>query len=696
MVLGGVVLISGVVGTGAYGTNPGLGVMLGLVVGLVYAAFLLVLRHGNADLRRPAGPLFDATLIGALASLVIGLPLGEVDLVPELPAHGWLLILALTSQVVGWLIISVSLPRLPAALTSVILTLQPVASVMLAMLLLGEAPSGVQLAGRRHDPGRPAAGHAAPPRRAAARAGRRAGDRLAAMVGPMSDAPLLLTGSGRLLLPEPYDGPMPWAIAIRDGRFAWVGARSDAPPGEAVDLGSALVTPGLVDAHTHPAFLGDRSDEAAARLAGAPYTGGGILRTVAATRAGSDDELRDAILGRLRASLAGGTTTIECKSGYGLSTAEELRALRLIGEAAAQLPIRVVRTFLGAHAVPPEAASMDAYVATVADEMLPAVAADGAAEFCDVFCDARLLLARRRPSGSCEPAAGLGLGDPDARRPADAHPAAPSWRCGWESAAPTISSSSTQAGVAALAGSRTVATLLPGPALVMRGGLPPARALLDAGATVALASDANAGTFGAWGAMPLVIGLGATLLGMTVAEAVTAATPAGRPRSVSPAGVARSRIGADADLVAWDAEHEGAFALSLGNVRPLRDLDRRGRRLMDRFDLVIIGAGPAGEAAAFMGARPRRIGRHRRPRPLRRRLPVLRVHALEVAAPFGRGARRGRRLPVAEGLGAPRLHDQPRGDRLPRRLAPLHRPRRRPARCRCAAPPASTGRDACS
>ena len=147
VVLVGVVLISGVIGTGAYGENPGLGVILGLFVGLAYAAFLLVLRRGNADLQRPAGPLFEATLVGALASLVIGLPLGEVNLVPSWPAHGWLLTLALTSQVVGWLIISVSLPRLPAALTSVILTLQPVGSVLLAMLLLGEAPSAIQLLG---------------------------------------------------------------------------------------------------------------------------------------------------------------------------------------------------------------------------------------------------------------------------------------------------------------------------------------------------------------------------------------------------------------------------------------------------------------------------------------------------------------------------------------------------------------------
>lgn len=382
----------------------------------------------------------------------------------------------------------------------------------------------------------------------------------------MSDAPLLLTGSGRLLTPEPYDGPMPWTIVARDGRFAWVGARSDAPPGEAVDLGSALVTPGLVDAHTHPAFLGDRSGEAAARLAGAPYTGGGILRTVAATRAGSDDELREAILGRLRASLAGGTTTIECKSGYGLSVSEEMRSLRLIGEGAAQLPIRVVRTFLGAHAVPAEAASMDAYVATVADEMLPMVAAAGAAEFCDVFCD-RGFFSLEAAERILETAAGLGLG---ARMHADQLASIGATELAVRLGVVSVDhlEQLDAGGVAALAASRTVATLLPGPALVMRDRLPPARALLDAGVTVALASDANAGTFGGWGTMPLVIGLGATLLGMTVAEAVTAATVGGAAALGLTGRRGEIAIGADADLVAWDAEHEGAFALDLGAVRP--------------------------------------------------------------------------------------------------------------------------------
>src|SRR4029079_7377349 len=171
----------------------------------------------------------------------------------------------------------------------------------------------------------------------------------------------LITGGGRLLMPHPYDGPLPWAIQVQNGRVTWVGARADAPATEAVtDLAEALVTPGLVNAHTHPAFLGDRSDEAAARLAGTTYDGGGILRTVESTRAASDDELRSAIAGRLRAELAAGTTTVECKSGYGLSTSEELRSLRLIGEVAESLPLQVVRTFLGAHAVPAED-SMDDY-----------------------------------------------------------------------------------------------------------------------------------------------------------------------------------------------------------------------------------------------------------------------------------------------------------------------------------------------
>jgi drug/metabolite transporter (DMT)-like permease len=147
IVFTGVVLISGVVGAGAYGEDPALGVVYGVLTAISYAVFLLILRQGNTDLRRPAGPLFDATLVAAVACALAGVAIGDIDWVPDLEAQAWLVLLALSSQVLGWLLISVSLPRLPAALTSVILMLQPVASVFLGAVLLSEAPSAVQLSG---------------------------------------------------------------------------------------------------------------------------------------------------------------------------------------------------------------------------------------------------------------------------------------------------------------------------------------------------------------------------------------------------------------------------------------------------------------------------------------------------------------------------------------------------------------------
>ncbi|HKH17055.1 MAG TPA: DMT family transporter [Solirubrobacteraceae bacterium] len=143
----GVVLISGALEEGAYGAHPARGVLFGALTGVAYAGFILILRHGNEDLRRPAGPLFDATWVGAVASLAVALALGVDDLAPEWPSAGWLVLLALSSQVLGWLLISVSLPRLPAALTSMILTIQPVGSIVLGIVLLGEEPSALQLAG---------------------------------------------------------------------------------------------------------------------------------------------------------------------------------------------------------------------------------------------------------------------------------------------------------------------------------------------------------------------------------------------------------------------------------------------------------------------------------------------------------------------------------------------------------------------
>jgi drug/metabolite transporter (DMT)-like permease len=147
LVLSGVVLISGALEHGAYGEDPTQGVIFGVATGVMYAAFILVLRSGGGDLRRPAGPLFDATLVAALVAIVAGVIVGDADLVPSWPGHAWLVTLALTSQVLGWLLISASLPRLPAAVTSLLLTIQPVGSVALGVVLFGEAPSALQLVG---------------------------------------------------------------------------------------------------------------------------------------------------------------------------------------------------------------------------------------------------------------------------------------------------------------------------------------------------------------------------------------------------------------------------------------------------------------------------------------------------------------------------------------------------------------------
>src|SRR3954453_8801899 len=143
----GIVLISGVLGSGAYGADPVRGVIFGVATGLTYAAFILILRQSGRDLRRPVGPLFEATVFAAIFALIGGLAIGDIDLAPSWPAHGWLLLLALSSQVVGWLLISLSLPRLPAALTSALLLVQPIGSVALGVIILGERPSALQLGG---------------------------------------------------------------------------------------------------------------------------------------------------------------------------------------------------------------------------------------------------------------------------------------------------------------------------------------------------------------------------------------------------------------------------------------------------------------------------------------------------------------------------------------------------------------------
>ena len=378
-----------------------------------------------------------------------------------------------------------------------------------------------------------------------------------------------VVGRGRLL---PMSGAQtgqtgviegPWVVVIAGARIESI-RRGDLRPGDpddVTDVGDALTTPGLVDPHTHLIFAGDRADEAAARSRGARYSGGGILRTVRAATEADDSTLVAATRARLEAAAASGTTTIEVKSGYGLTADRELRLLRLIARAADGLPLRVLRTYLGAHAVPEgstPAAQAEAVIAA-----LPQVAPE--ADFIDVFCEPSIFdLAMTRRILEAGRRHGLGL-----RLHADQLERSGGTLLGVELGTLSVDHLE-HAGAAeaqALAHSQTVATILPGPALMLRSGLPPVRALLDARACLAIGSDANAGTFGT-PSMPLAIGL-AVALGLSVDEALWAST-AGAARSLGLADrVGVLRVGAAADLVAWDAEHEGDFALRLGAVRPL-------------------------------------------------------------------------------------------------------------------------------
>jgi imidazolonepropionase len=355
----------------------------------------------------------------------------------------------------------------------------------------------------------------------------------------------LITGIAELVTNDPELGVRTdAAVVVEDGRIAWVGDRSAAPAADsALDLEGRAVVPGFVDAHTHLVFAGDRAAEFAARMAGARYDGGGIRSTVAATRAAGDDELRRRLRRRIEEMRAQGTTTVEIKSGYGLDPAAELRLLRLAAEVTPET------TFLGAHVVPPDTPRAD-YLAQVTGPMLDACAP--LARWIDVFCEpasphafdgdeARTVLLAGR-------ARGLGL-----RVHGNQLAPGPGVRLAVELGAASVDHCThlADADVDALAGSETVATLLPGVEFSTRSPYPDARRLLDAGATVALATDCNPGT-SYTSSMPFVIALAVREMGLTPAEALTAAT-AGGARALRRDDIGRIAVGARADLTVLDA-----------------------------------------------------------------------------------------------------------------------------------------------
>jgi imidazolonepropionase len=334
------------------------------------------------------------------------------------------------------------------------------------------------------------------------------------------------------------------ALVLTDGAVAWVGAAAGAPEAdERIDVGGRAVLPGFVDSHAHLVFAGDRSTEFEARMSGVAYDGGGIAATVAATRTASDDDLRRRLAALLAEMRAQGTTTVEVKSGYGLTVESELRALRLAREVTPET------TFLGAHVVP-GGQTVDAYVDLVTGPMLQACAPY--ARWIDVFCEpasphafdgdaARTVLVAGRD-------AGLGL-----RVHANQLAHGPGVRLAVELGAASADHCThlSEADVDALAGSSTVATLLPGVEFSTRSPYPDARRLLDAGATVALATDCNPGSCYT-SSMPFCVALAVREMSMTPAEAVWAAT-AGGAAALRRTDVGHLGVGARADLTVLDA-----------------------------------------------------------------------------------------------------------------------------------------------
>ncbi|WP_405147183.1 imidazolonepropionase [Sphaerisporangium sp. NBC_01403] len=335
------------------------------------------------------------------------------------------------------------------------------------------------------------------------------------------------------------------ALVVEDGRVAWAGPRSRVPQGaarERFDAGGRAVIPGFVDSHAHLVFAGDRTAEFEARMSGRPYTAGGIRTTVAATRAAADDALRANLRRLVSEALRSGTTTIECKSGYGLTVADEARSLRLAAEHTAEV------TYLGAHVVPPEYdGDPDAYVELVSGAMLDACAPH--AKWIDVFCDrgafdgdqTRAILTAgkerglvpRVHAGQLGPGPGVAI----------------AVELGAASADHVTHLS--DADVEALASGDTVATLLPGAEFSTRSRYPDARRLLDAGATVALAADCNPGSSYTTN-IPFCVALAVRDMNMTPGEAVWAATMGGA-RALRRTDVGHLAPGARADIVLLDA-----------------------------------------------------------------------------------------------------------------------------------------------
>jgi imidazolonepropionase len=368
------------------------------------------------------------------------------------------------------------------------------------------------------------------------------------------------------------------ALAIRDGRIAWIGtsAQLESMPWSAevaTDAHGLWITPGLVECHTHLVYAGDRSNEFAARLRGASYediarAGGGIVSTMRATRGAAEDELLAQSLPRARALASEGVTTLEIKSGYGLDLASELKMLRVAKRLGEQLDIDVIKTFLGAHALPPEFANrQDDYVRHVCDDMLPAVAAERLAEAADVFCE-RIAFTREQTERVFERARSLGLGlRLHADQLSDGGGGELAARHGALSADHLEYTS--EASLQLMAERGVVAGLLPGAFYYLRETrLPPIEQLRALRIPMAVSTDCNPGTSPS-ASLLLAMNMACVLFRMTAAEVLRGVTiNAARALGL---GEDRGmlRAGMRADLAIWRLRHPEQLCAEVGAHRPV-------------------------------------------------------------------------------------------------------------------------------
>jgi imidazolonepropionase len=384
---------------------------------------------------------------------------------------------------------------------------------------------------------------------------------------------LLVTGIGELTVndPQAVDNlpSVDAAFVAEDGRIAWTGPASAAPAADTqLDLAGRAVIPGFVDSHAHLVFAGDRAAEFAARMTGTPYSAGGIRTTVAATRAADDAQLRANVRRLVHEMAMQGTTTVECKTGYGLTVHDELRALRIAKEECD------AATFLGAHVVPAEYADRRAdYVDLVRGPMLDACAEY--ADYVDVFCErgaydeaeTRLILDAAKARGIPVRLHANQLGHGPGVRLAVEYGAASADHCTYLEGKD----------IEALAGSETVATLLPGVEFSTRSPYPDARSLLDAGASVALATDCNPGSCYT-SSMPFCIALAVREMRMSPGEALRAATLGGA-KALGRTDIGHLAIGARADFAVLDAPSHLHLAYRPG-VPLIHSVWKNGRKLV--------------------------------------------------------------------------------------------------------------------